>query len=368
MSAQFGADTLDPLPHDTVLGDAGHLLATTGHAQPALFAFEVALHRLVRSLGVTPDHLLGHSIGSLAAAHAAGVLSLPDACRLVAARARLMQALPEGGAMVALQAGEDEVLPLLAGAEDRVALAAVNGPRSVVVSGEESAVLDVTARIEALGRRTKRLRVSHAFHSPLMDPVLDEFRQVAAALTYHEPRIPTISDVTGEPAAPGELTDPEHWVRHVRQTVRFHDGVRALEALGVRRTLEIGPDATLTALVTDSLAAPADTAAVALLRPGHDDTDALLAGLARAHAHGADVDWAALTPRPAHAVELPTYPFQRQRHWPSAGRRTADLAAAGLAATGHPLLGARVDLPDGGGHLFTSRLSLADQPWLADHA
>ncbi|WP_334314121.1 SDR family NAD(P)-dependent oxidoreductase [Streptomyces heilongjiangensis] len=366
--AHFEAGLLETSPRDTVLGDAGDLLGRTGHAQPALFAVEVALYRLVRSLGVTPDHLLGHSIGSLTAAHAAGVLSLPDACRLVAARARLMEALPDGGAMVALQAAEDEVLPLLAGAQDRVGIAAVNGPRAVVVSGEEAAVRDVAARIQALGRRTKRLRVSHAFHSPLMDPVLDEFRQVAASLTYHEPLLPVVSDVTGRPASPGELTDPEHWVRHVRQAVRFHDGLRALEDLGVRRTLEIGPDGTLTALVADGLAAPADTAATALLRPGHDELTAFLGGLARAHAHGTDVDWAALTPRPAHLVDLPTYPFQRERYWPGAGRRTADLAAAGLAAAGHALLGARVDLPDGAGHVFTSRLSLADQPWLADHA
>ncbi|MFD4683951.1 type I polyketide synthase, partial [Streptomyces sp. NPDC058461] len=366
--AHFDAGLLETSPRDTVLGDAGDLLGRTGHAQPALFAVEVALYRLVRSLGVTPDHLLGHSIGSVAAAHAAGVLSLPDACRLVAARARLMDALPEGGAMVALQATEDEVLPLLDGRDGDAGIAAVNGPRAVVVSGEESAVRDVAARIEALGRRTKRLKVSHAFHSPLMDPVLDAFRQVAASLTYHEPLLPIVSDVTGRPAAPGELTDPEHWVRHVRQTVRFHDGLRALEGLGVRRTLEIGPDGTLTALVADGFAAPADTAATALLRPGHDDLTTFLGGLARAHAHGTAVDWAALTPRPAHPVDLPTYAFQRERYWPGAGRRTADLAAAGLATAGHPLLGARLDLPDGAGHVFTSRLSLADQPWLADHA
>ncbi|MEU1520239.1 SDR family NAD(P)-dependent oxidoreductase [Streptomyces sp. NPDC005811] len=367
--AHFGADVLGTPLREAVLGDAGELLDRTGYAQPALFALEVALYRLVRSLGVTPDHLFGHSIGSLAAAHAAGVLSLTDACTLVAARGRLMDALPAGGAMVALQATEDEVLPLLDGRQHQVGLAAVNGPRSVVISGEETAVAEVAARIEERGRRTKRLRVSHAFHSPLMEPMLREFREVAATLEYHEPLVPVISDVTGRPAAPGELASPDHWVRHVRRAVRFHDGVRALHDAGVRRYLEMGPDGTLTALVADAVTDPAGTAALALLRPGRDETDSLLAGLARAHAHGADVDWSAATAGSGRTVDLPTYAFQRERYWPATGGRNAgDLAAAGLADAGHPLLGARVDLADADGHVFTSRLSTTDQPWLADHA
>ncbi|WP_159056404.1 type I polyketide synthase, partial [Streptomyces sp. DSM 15324] len=365
--AHFGADVLGTALREAVLGDAGALLERTGYAQPALFALEVALYRLVRSLGVTPDHLFGHSIGSLAAVHAAGVLTLGDACALVAARGRLMDALPAGGAMVALQATEEEVLPLLEGHEHRVGLAAVNGPRSLVVSGEEDAVREVAARIEELGRRTKRLRVSHAFHSPLMEPMLEDFREVAATLRYHEPLIPVVSDVTGRPAGPDELASPDYWVRHVRQAVRFHDGVRALQQAGVRHYLEIGPDGTLTALVADAVTDPAGTSAVALLRPGQDETATLLAGLARAHTQGVDVDWSAATGGTGRVVDLPTYAFQRERHWPTtAGRSASDLAAAGLADAGHPLLGARVDLADG--HVFTSRLSVTDQPWLADHA
>ncbi|WP_434093298.1 SDR family NAD(P)-dependent oxidoreductase, partial [Streptomyces humidus] len=367
--AHFGADVLGTALREAVLGDAGALLERTGHAQPALFALEVALYRLVRGLGVTPDHLLGHSVGSLAAVHAAGVLSLRDACALVTARGRLMDALPAGGAMIALQAAEEEVLPLLDGREHRVSLAAVNGPRSVVVSGEEDAVRDVAARIEEKGRRTRRLRVGHAFHSPLMEPMLQDFREVAATLEYHEPLIPVVSDVTGRPARYDELASPDYWVRHVRQAVRFHDGVRTLQEAGVRRYLEIGPDGTLTALVADSVTDPADTVAVALLRPGQDETATLLAGLAHAHAQGVDLDWSAATGGSGRTVDLPTYAFQRERYWPATGGRSAgDLAAAGLADAGHPLLGARVDLADAGGHVFTSRLSVTDQPWLADHA
>jgi acyl transferase domain-containing protein len=294
-------------PLREVIAGTAEGLDRTEFTQPALFAIEVALFRLAESWGIRPAFLAGHSIGELAAAHVSGVLSLADAVTLVAARGRLMQALPEGGAMVALQATEQEVLPLLT---DRVSLAAVNGPVAVVVSGEEDAVEKIVEQFE--GRKTKRLRVSHAFHSPLMDGMLDEFRVVVAGLTFGEPAIPIVSTATGRVAAAAELADPEYWVRQVRGTVRFHDALKTLRTEGVTTCLELGPDAVLS-----GMARLDDVVFVPALREDRPEVTALTTAAARLHVRGAGPDWQRyFTGHGARRVDLPTYAFQRERFWP----------------------------------------------------
>ncbi|MFF7859312.1 SDR family NAD(P)-dependent oxidoreductase [Streptomyces sp. NPDC007904] len=356
---------------EAVFGDDAGLVHRTEYAQSALFAFEVALHRLLESWDVRPDFVAGHSVGEIAAAHVAGVFSLDDACALVVARGRLMQELPAGGAMFAVEAAEDEVLPLLAGRAD-AGIAAVNGPRSVVVSGAEAAVTEVAAHLAAAGRRTTRLRVSHAFHSPLMEPVLDDFRAVVTGLAYTEPRLPVVSTLTGATAEPGLLTDPEYWVRHVRQPVRFHDALLRLRDLGTRRFVEVGPDSRLTALAEAALAetepqAAQDAVFTATVLRDRPEPRRLLAAVATLVAHGTDPDWAALLPG-ARPVPLPTYAFQRRRYWLPTASAGTGAGIGGTGTAGHPLLDAEITRAGSEELLFTGGLSTRTQPWLADHA
>ena len=336
-------------------------------AQAGLFAVQAGLVALLAACGITPDAVAGHSVGEVAAAYAAGVLSLEDACALVAARARLMQALPEGGAMTAIQATEAEVTAALDGVAG-VSVAAVNGPSSVVISGDADAVELVAGPFRDSGRRTRRLRVSHAFHSPRMDPVLAELGEVAAGLAYASPRVAWAGALSGELVTVGE---PGYWVRQAREPVRFADAVATLAAQGITVFLEIGPDGTLSALGPAALAGAGDDGVegefIPVLRAGQPGPRAVLAALAGAHVRGVGVGWAAVLGG-GRRVELPTYAFRRQRFWPGPRRVPAGGAAAlGLGAVGHPLLGAAVELAGGGGFVFTGRLSVRSQPWLADH-
>ena len=324
----------------------------TGYTQPALFAIEVALFRLITGWGVRPHVLAGHSIGEVAAAHVAGVLSLPDACRLVAARGQLMQALPAGGAMLAVQTSVETLPTLLDGLDDQVSVAAVNGPTAVVVSGLEQAIDQVADRAGAARLRVRRLRVSHAFHSALMDPMLTAFETVAAGLSFHAPQIPIVSTLTGRHATVEELTDPGYWVRHVRHTVRFHDAIGTLRASGVDTFLELGPDAVLTAMTQHCLDQPEPTESsesaepdpslcVAVLRADAAEPDTLVAALARLHATGQQVDWAAyhgVDPAGVH-LELPTYAFQHQRFWLEATQNPGDADQSGPAGGGASVVG-----------------------------
>ncbi|MBL3671731.1 type I polyketide synthase, partial [Streptomyces sp. M2CJ-2] len=275
---------------------------------------------------------------------------------------------------VAVTAAEADVRPLLGPGVD---IAAVNGPSSVVVSGEREAVADIVSRLVERGVRTRGLRVSHAFHSPLMEPMLDRYREVLESVEYAAPRVSVVSGVSGAVASVEELCSPEYWVRQVREAVRFADGVRTLADMGVRTALELGPDAVLSALARECLAAEgADdfggedgvVFASALRRERGEEAE-LLGAVATAYTRGAAVDWPALfAGRGARRVDLPTYPFQRKTYWLNATTVTGDAAGFGQQRSTHPLLTAVVDL--GGtdnGTVLTGRLSLTTQPWLAEH-
>src|ERR1700728_783869 len=361
----FGTET--GIEGSGVEGGVGGLgLGHTSLAQSGLFALEVGLFRLLEGLGVRPDYLLGHSVGEIVAAHVAGVFSLGDACRIVEARGRLMGALATCGVMVAVQAGEDEVLPELERFGGSVCLAAVNTPGSLVLSGDEDAVLELAGVWEERGRKNKLFGLSHAFHSGRMDGMLAELKSVLEGVSFSEPQLPIISNLTGQPAT-SEICTPEYWVSHARSTVRFAEGVRWLEGQGVNKYLELGPDGTLSAITQENHDATPPVVVTPVLREDHPENETLLEALAHAWVSGVNIDWNTIFHGTgAKRVGLPAYAFQRERYWLESARGVNDLASVGQGAAEHPLLGAVVGLA-GDGWLFTGRLSLQNDPWLADH-
>ncbi len=348
--------------------EAAETLHRTDLTQAATFALQVALFDLLASFGLSTDYLIGHSIGEISAAHLAGVFDLGDAAKLVAARGSLMAALPGGGAMAAIRATEAEVEESLVGFEGRLGIAAVNSPTSIVVSGEGEAIELWRKELERAGQKTRPLKVSHAFHSHLMEPMLARFEEQIGGLSFKAPQIPVLSNLTGELLSAEQAASPAYWASHIREPVRFGDGIAALAELGVARYLELGPDATLTALAAESLPEPDSVALAPSLRRGHPEPQSLIALLAAAHAAGAKPDFSPLfEDTGAATTDLPTYPFQRQRYWLEASGASGDAQTLGLGNAEHPLLGASIALADGS-RLLTGRLSLATHPWLADHA
>ncbi|MGW4128475.1 SDR family NAD(P)-dependent oxidoreductase [Amycolatopsis japonica] len=322
------------------------LLEETRYTQTALFAVETALFRLLESFGLRPDFVAGHSIGEITAAHIAGALSLEDACTLVAARGTLMQDLPQGGAMIAIATSEQEALAEL-NRHETAGLAAVNGPASVVISGEEKTVQAIASHFAERGCRTRRLRVSHAFHSPLMEPILDEFANALKDLRFTQPEIPLISTVTGE-----LLTDhgAEYWAGQIRHPVRFHDAIESLRALGTSTLIEVGPDGGLSTMADG---------AVPVLRRDRGEVRALLEALAAVWSRGTDVDWTPAFTGEFRHVDLPTYAFQHERFWLETAPGTRKMDVTGLTGLDHPFLDVLLPLPDGG-VVCTGRVSQWD--------
>nr|AAG23264.1 polyketide synthase loading and extender module 1 [Saccharopolyspora spinosa] len=312
---------------EVVSGSDAQLLDRTLWAQSGLFALQVGLLKLLDSWGVRPSVVLGHSVGELAAAFAAGVVSLSGAARLVAGRARLMQALPSGGGMLAVPAGEELLWSLLADQGDRVGIAAVNAAGSVVLSGDRDVLDDLAGRLDGQGIRSRWLRVSHAFHSYRMDPMLAEFAELARTVDYRRCEVPIVSTLTGDLDDAGRMSGPDYWVRQVREPVRFADGVQALVEHDVATVVELGPDGALSALIQECVAASDHAgrlSAVPAMRRNQDEAQKVMTALAHVHVRGGAVDWRSFfAGTRAKQIELPTYAFQRQRYWLNALRESS---------------------------------------------
>ncbi|MEM7125061.1 MAG: SDR family NAD(P)-dependent oxidoreductase [Chloroflexota bacterium] len=337
-----------------------NLLNQTQYTQPALFSLEVALAELWQSWGIQPDMLMGHSVGEIAAACVAGVFSLEDGLKLIAARGRLMGALPQDGEMLSLMANEERVGEAIATYLNDVSIAAINGSESVVISGKREVVGEIAEQLAAEGIKTRQLTVSHAFHSPLMEPMLDEFRQVTERITYHEPKFPLVSNITGKLAG-DEVMTPDYWVRHVREAVRFADGVTTLQEEGISIFLEIGPKPVLLGMVGDT-PSPPYILSLPSLRENQSDWQQMLTSLGELYVQGVKIGWNDFDrPYQRCKVTVPTYPFQRERYWvdlPKAWRGTEAL---------RPLIDKMTQSPFIEETLFETAMSAEMLPFLSDH-
>ncbi|WP_191499993.1 acyltransferase domain-containing protein, partial [Mycobacterium simulans] len=365
VSAAFDAHLEIPL-RDVIFAEpdsaSAGLLTQTAYAQPALFAYGVAMHAVLADAGITPDILMGHSIGELTAAHLAGVLSLEDAAILVSARGRLMQACAPG-AMLAIQATPEDIMGPLAGYPN-TAFAAINSPTSIVIAGPFEDIDQLREHCSTHGYKTTPLTVSHAFHSPAMDPALAEFEAIAASLTFYAPGLPVVSNLTGQLATPDQLTSPDYWTQHLRHTVRFADSVAGLLAADAHTFVELSPHPVLAPAITDTSAGTGTVITTA--HRDRPNLDTLTAALAHLHTHGHSPNWPTLLPH-ARTTALPTYPFQHRRYWLPPATHT-DVSTAGLHRPNHPLLGAVTPLADPDQVMvLTGRLSSATHSWLAAH-
>ena len=347
-------------------GNGPSLLDETGFAQPALFALEISLARLWQGWGVEPSALLGHSVGEYAAACLAGSMSLEDGLQLIAERGRLMQSLPKIGTMMACSADEERLARAIDLHRSVVAIAAVNAPSNTVISGEAKAIESIAAELAQQGIKSTRLRTSHAFHSPMMDPILGAFEKFARKVAFGRPRLPVISNVTGRPAESDQLCSAEYWARHLRAPVRFQDSVEHLVREGYRIFLEIGPRPTLLPMARQTAQTVEDPRWLPSLNKANEDWSPLLDSVAALYQAGVDLDWAAFDHAYARRrVPLPTYPFQRTRCWiEDAPNRTTRVRPARLGE--HPFLGERVTRTD---HvlLFDNSIDPDRLPFLDDH-
>ncbi len=345
------------------------IIDQTAYTQPALFAFEYALAELWKSWGIIPEVVMGHSVGEYVAAYLAGVFSLEDGLKLIATRGKLIQQLPQKahGKMVSVIASEDLIASVIALYSSQVSIAAINGPQSIVISGDSSDVDSIISELKSKQIKTHELTVSHAFHSPMMEPVLEPFAQVAATVNYSAPKIPLVSNVTGD-VATDDMATSDYWVRHIRQPVRFVDGMNTLQKMGIECFIEIGPKPILLGMGAGCLLDQEKRLLwLPSIRP-FVESSTITDTLAQLYVRDISINWKNVF---QHAyrrkVVLPTYPFQKERCWVEL--RQERVARSSSAISGHPLLQERIysSVLKPGEVQFEAYLSTTNLPYLAEH-